>query len=245
MGLPGEGKLKVTENNESQLHESQLSPAPRAPGGMSTPRLRSALRLPWYIVLLVATYCLLHLGLAVEHPCASCVDTYAPGPPYRTYGLRVPASCHRPPAPHRARTPNTQPVRATPAHTPQRSSASSQVCYSHVRASPWTGAPSSASPASTAQASRASYRRTPPHTAAHRLTLCSAMPRRVAPSCTVSRRVAPSWLPQTAPHSLTLPHSTAQASRAPTERCRLARMPHTGSNSSLADARRVGGRLAG
>ena len=178
-------------------------------------------------------------------PVRRCVDTYAPGPPYRTYGLRVPASCHRPPAPHRARTPNTQPVRATPAHTPQRSSASSQVCYSHVRASPWTGAPSSASPASTAQASRASYRRTPPHTAAHRLTLCSAMPRRVAPSCTVSRRVAPSWLPQTAPHSLTLPHSTAQASRAPTERCRLARMPHTGSNSSLADARRVGGRLAG
>ena len=34
------------------------------------PRLRSALRLPWYVVLLVATYCLLQLGLAVEHPCA-------------------------------------------------------------------------------------------------------------------------------------------------------------------------------
>ena len=38
---------------------------------MSTPRLRSALRLPWYVVLLVGTYCLLHLGLAVEHPCAA------------------------------------------------------------------------------------------------------------------------------------------------------------------------------
>ena len=34
------------------------------------PRLRSALRLPWYVVLFVATYCLLQLGLAVEHPCA-------------------------------------------------------------------------------------------------------------------------------------------------------------------------------
>ena len=37
----------------------------------TTLRLRSALRLPWYVVLLVATYCLLHLGLVVEHPCAT------------------------------------------------------------------------------------------------------------------------------------------------------------------------------
>ena len=38
--------------------------------------------------------------------------------------------------PHRARTPDQQTSRASTTHTPQRSG---QVCYSHVRASPWTG----------------------------------------------------------------------------------------------------------
>ena len=50
----------------------KLAPRARESGfAMTSLRLRSALRLPWYVVLLVATYCLLHLGLAVEHPCAT------------------------------------------------------------------------------------------------------------------------------------------------------------------------------
>ena len=48
-----------------------LPPVVKCSTMATTLRLRSALRLPWYVVLLVATYCLLHLGLVVEHPCAT------------------------------------------------------------------------------------------------------------------------------------------------------------------------------